>query len=353
MPEKLTPLPPSANLESIAILKKVNLSNKALAELKGVARTIPNSAILINTLSLQEAKDSSAIENIITTHEDLYKSDIDLKETTQSAKEVKNYSTALKKGFELVSQNKILITRYMIEIQEILENNKAGIRKQTGTVLKNPATGEVIYTPPQNYGEIMELLKNLEEYIHQKDSVDPLIKMAVIHYQFESIHPFYDGNGRTGRILNVLYLVLNGLLDFPVLSLSRYIIRHKKDYYRLLQEVRTENKWEEWILYILEGIENTAYETIQLIEKIKNLMEQTQEKIKRSLPKLFSKDLLETLFLHPYTKIEFLVDYLDLHRETASIYLKKLEEIKILEGVKFGRSKYYINRDLFDLLKNT
>ncbi len=348
----LKPLPPIIDLDSVKILKKVNTANKALAELKGITKTIPNSGILINTLVLQEAKDSSAIENIITTHDELFKADLNIEKINFATKEVQDYSYALKKGFELVETNQILVTRYIVEIQEILESNKAGIRKQAGTALKNSLTGEVIYTPPQNFDEISSLMKNLEDYINiDDDDIDFLIKMAIIHYQFESIHPFYDGNGRTGRIINVIYLVLKKLLDIPVLYLSRFIIENKADYYRLLQEVRTKNSWEEWILFMLEGVEQTSRETISLINSIKELMFLAKRKIQTEASDIYSKDLLDILFLHPYTKIDFLIDKLGIHRQTASKYLNKLEELGILEGVKLGRSKYFINKALFELLK--
>lgn len=342
--------PQNIDFESVKILKKVNLANKALAELKGISKTIPNSEILINTLILQEAKYSSEIENIITTHDDLYKSDIDINEFGQSAKEVKDYSLALKKGFELISENKILIIRYILQIQEIIEKNRAGIRTQSGTVLKNPQTGKVIYTPPQDFDTINGLLKDLENYINVDDKTDPLIKMSIIHYQFESIHPFYDGNGRTGRIINILYLVLKNLLDIPILYLSGYIIKTKSNYYRLLQDVRNKCSWEEWILYMLEGVEKTSLETTNIINGIKKEMFKVQNLMIEKIPKIYSKDLLETLFLHPYTKIEFLVRNLNISRQTASKYLKQLEEIGILKKAKIKNWDYYINISLFSLL---
>ncbi len=348
IPEKL---PLKIDIETKKILKKVNQANKALAELKGITKTIPNGNILINTLILQEAKDSSEIENIITTHDELYKSDIDIEIISHATKEVKNYTIALKHGFELIKENKILIIRFIEEIQMKLEDNNAGIRRQAGTALKNASTGEIVYMPPQRFEVIAELLKNLEEYINNDDDdIDPLIKMAVIHYQFESIHPFYDGNGRTGRIINVLYLVLKELLDIPILYLSRFIIKNKSDYYRLLQEVRTKNIWEEWILYILEGVEETSKYTINKINQIKVLMKEIKVKIIENESKIYSKDLLEILFLHPYTKIEFLVERLDISRQTASKYLDKLENIGIVKKEKIGNQNYYINSELYELL---
>lgn len=344
-------LPLDIDIETKAILKKSILANKALAKLNGVAKIIPNQAILINSLILQEAKDSSEIENIITTHDELYQSSLDISNISHATKEVQSYSRALLKGFDLVKDNSLLLTRHIVDIQQELEGNVAGIRKQAGTVLKNQATGEVIHTPPQEESTIRKLLDNLEQYINTNDGIDPLIKMAIIHYQFETIHPFYDGNGRTGRIINILYLVLNELLDLPILYLSSYIIKHKADYYRLLQEVRTKGSWEEWIIYMLEGIEQTATKQVQLINDIKELMDNTKEKLKSELPKIYSKDLLEVLFIHPYTKIDMLVDNLELHRDTASKHLKAMEKIGILNSVQIKNSKFYVNVKLFELLQ--
>ena len=344
-------LPLDIDIETKAILKKSILANKALSKLNGVAKIIPNQAILINSLILQEAKDSSEIENIITTHDELYQSSLDISNISHATKEVQSYSRALLKGFDLVKDNSLLLTRHIVDIQQELEGNVAGIRKQSGTVLKNQATGEVIHTPPQEESTIRKLLDNLEQYINTNDGIDPLIKMAIVHYQFETIHPFYDGNGRTGRIINILYLVLNELLDLPILYLSSYIIKHKADYYRLLQEVRTKGSWEEWIIYMLEGIEQTATKQVQLINDIKELMDNTKQKLKAELPKIYSKDLLEVLFIHPYTKIDMIVDKLEVTRKTASLYLNQLEEIGLMNGVKLGKSKFFVNVKLFELLQ--
>ncbi len=339
------------NPETPTTLKKAISANRALAKLNGVAKIIPNSAILINSLVLQEAKDSSAIENIITTHDELFRAGLDVLDITNEAKEVQNYRQVLLKGYELVKANKLLLKKYIIEIQQELEQNDAGVRRQSGTVLKNAATGEVVFTPPQDYETIQELLDNLERYINEENEIDPLINMAIIHYQFESIHPFYDGNGRTGRIINILYLVLKDLLALPILYLSRYIIKNKADYYRLLQEVRTKENWEEWVLYMLDGIEQTSLSTIELIENINLLIQKTQAVIKEKLPKIYSKDLVEILFIHPYTKIEFLVDGLGITRKTASKYLNELEQISIVKNIQIKNSKFFINEELFNMLK--
>jgi Fic family protein len=344
--------PLKKDIETKEILKKSIKANRALSKLNGVSKIIPNQMILINALTLQEAKESSEIENIITTHDELYLANVGEK-FSKEVKEVINYKDALIYGYEQVKKNKILTINDIIKINSIITENDAGIRKQIGTVLKNDKTGEVIYTPPQNYNEIIDFLTNLFNYINDDslEDYDYLIKMALIHFQFESIHPFYDGNGRSGRILNVLYLVLKDLVELPILYLSRYIIKHKSDYYRLLQEVRTKENYIDWIFYILDAVEETSNETCYLIENIQNLMDKTKRVIQEKLSKIYSKDLIETLFLHPYTKIDFLVDRLNITRKTSSKYLKELEKIGILKEVKIGRNRYFINIELFEYLK--
>ena len=345
-------LPINVDLETKKVLKALPVAHAALAELKGIASTIPNQNILINTLGLQEAKDSSAIENIITTHDDLYKSglNIDAFKSLQ-AKEVQSYISALRKGFELITQTGLLTNNSILQIQEVLEDNRAGYRKLPGTALKNAATGETVYTPPQDYEEIIRLMSNLERYINDSkmQDCDPLIKMAVIHFQFESIHPFYDGNGRTGRIINILYLILANLQSLPILYLSNYIIKHKADYYRLLQNVREENLWEDWLLFMIKGVEATAIETIELIIKMKELMLDYKHRLRGNY-KFYSQDLLNNLFKHPYTKIEFVVNDMGVSRLTAANYLNKLADDKMLRKEKLGTGNYYINEELFDLL---
>lgn len=347
-------LPLPLDLETKAIMKKTAAARSALAEMKGAALSIPNESILINTLSLQEAKDSSAIENIITTHDELYQGDYLKKEFKSIAsKEVHSYADALRWGFETVKQNGFLTNNHLIQMQATLEGNDAGFRKVPGTALKNEQTGEVVYTPPQTYNEVLDHMNNLELFInnYELSDWDPIVKMAVIHHQFESIHPFYDGNGRTGRIINILYLVKEGMLNLPILYLSRYINQNKADYYRLLQKVRTENAWEEWVLYILEGVEQTSLQTIKIIEGIKNLMLKHKKKI-RDNTKFYSQDLINNLFNHPYTKIEFIMKDLDVGRITATKYLDELDRIEIVKKVKLGRDNYYINTDLYNLLSN-
>lgn len=348
----LTGLPVDIDLETKRILKALPSAHAALAELKGIASTIPNQNILVNTLGLQEAKDSSAIENIITTHDDLYKSELNLDAfKSLNAKEVQNYILALKKGFQLISENGLLTNKTILQIQEVLEDNNAGFRKLPGTALKNTVTGETIYTPPQDYEGIIKLMTNLEKYINDSEmqDYDPLIKMAIIHLQFESIHPFYDGNGRTGRIINILYLIIEKIQTLPILYLSNYIIKHKADYYKLLQNVRDENLWEEWVLFMIQGVEDTARETIELIIKIKELMLDYKHRLRDNY-KFYSQDLLNNLFKHPYTKIEFVVNDLGVSRLTAANYLNKLSNDKLLRKEKLGTGNYYINQELFELL---
>jgi len=338
-------------LETVAILKKTASAHRYLAELKGISETIPNQSILINTLTLQEAKESSAIEAIITTQDDLFREDIFPElASNQAAKEVKRYASALKCGFELI-KNGLLTTNNIIEIQSHLECNRAGVRKLPGTELKNQATGEVIYIPPQNPFEINDLLKNLEQFINDDAfyDADPLVKMAIIHYQFESIHPFYDGNGRSGRIINVLYLVLKDLLRIPVLYLSNQILRTKNTYYTLLQDVREKNSWEPWVLYMLDCVEVTAQKTIAKVIAIRELLQKYKQEI-RSRYSFYSQELINNIFCHPYTKIELLERDCGISRLTASRYLERMTADGFLKKVKFGRSNLYINTELFNLL---
>ncbi|MEQ9425485.1 MAG: Fic family protein [Cyclobacteriaceae bacterium] len=351
--EKLPPLQSIEQIETRKVLKKLTSTHAALAELKGVAGTIPNERILIDTLALQEAKDSSEIENIITTHDELYRSTINFKEfPSAQAKEVHRYSEALKIGFDDVKNSGIISLKLILKIQEIIEGNNAGVRKLPGTVLKNDLTGEVVYTPPQDYDTILDLLGNFEKIINDQlhFDVDPLVKMAIFHHQFESIHPFYDGNGRTGRIVNILYLIKEKLLNLPILYLSRYIIKNRNQYYSLLQETRQQSDWEKWVLYILDAVEKTSIETVATIKGMKSLMLSVKKKIRSEEPKIYSQDLINNLFRHPYTKIRLLQDDLRVTRITATKYLETLTEIGILNKIKVGRSNYYINHQLFDLL---
>lgn len=336
--------------DSPALLKRLNAASRALAELKGVAASIPNQDILISTLALQEAKDSSAIENIITTHDELYREDNPADAAGTAIKEVLRYRQALRTGFQSVRDTGLLTLNTIIDIQQQLECNRAGFRKLPSTALRN-STGAVVYEPPQDAREIERLMSQLEHFVHDDPPypADPLVKMALIHHQFESIHPFYDGNGRTGRIINVLYLVKEGLLDIPVLYLSRYIVRTKHEYYRLLQSVRDHGAWEEWVGYMLDGVAATALETVGTIQAIKAQLQDAKQRI-RSNYKFYSQDLINNLFSHPYTKVEFVRNDLGVSRLTATRYLDVLARDGILEKRKIGRTNYYINQPLYRLL---
>jgi len=346
------PLPNIETWETRQVLKQCAEAHRRLAELKGMAASMPNEAILINTLALQEAKDSSEIENIVTTQDDLYKEELQIESySSAAAKEVRNYVAALKHGFAQVRASKLIRLDDIIQIQNIIESNRAGLRQLPGTALKNQRTGEVIYTPPQHPEEILALMNNLIVYINDQSlcDADPLVKMAIIHHQFESIHPFYDGNGRTGRILNILYLVAQNLLDLPVLYLSRFITQNKGPYYEELQNVRVTGQWEPWLLYMLKGISSTAQHTTQLVSDIKNLMERYKHTIRTEQPKIYRHELLNNLFNHPYTKIEFVMDDLQVTRLTATKYLDNLVALGLLKKEKLGRTNYYINQALFNL----
>ena len=350
-------LPPPYDLETKAILKQLNKANKMLAELKGLATTIPNEQILISSLTLQEAKESSEVENIVTTQDDLYRASVSINQELQSAatKEVLNYREALQHGFNLVRKRQLLTNNVIKEIQERLEYNRAGFRTVPGTALKRN-DGTVVYTPPQDANEIAEYMKNLESFIND-DSMcdfDPLVKMAIIHHQFESIHPFYDGNGRTGRIINVLYIVQNRLLDLPILYLSRYITRNKTEYYRLIQAIRDKNsdnasEWEEWILFMLRAVEKTAFDTINLVKGIGKLMVEYKNILRPLFGKYYKHELLNNLFFHPYTKLEYFQHDMSISRQTASKYLDKIVSTGLLEKIKLGRENYYVNKGLMDL----
>ncbi len=345
--------PPREKIETVKVLRQLVKSSVALAELKGLAMTLPNQSILLNAVILKEARASSEIENVITTQDKLYQA-LSAKgiESDPATKEVLRYREAALFGFNFIKQKGFLSTNTILEIQKILEASHAGIRKLPGTALRNAATNKVIYTPPDTHESILKLMRNLENYLNEQDDISPLIRMAVQHYQFESIHPFYDGNGRTGRIINILHLVLNDLLESPILYLSNYIIRNKKDYYQLLQEVRTKNAWEDWILFMLKGVEETALETNTQIKAIHKLFLSTQEKIKEGAPKAYNKELLEILFEHPYCKIEILTNRLKISRITASKYLRLLESIGVLKSIQVWKETLYINTKLFDLLKS-
>ena len=339
------------DLKTPKILETLNEASRSLAELKGFANSIPNQHILINAITINEAKDSSAIENIVTTHDSIYKVLTESGFKEDAAKEVVDYRSAIWRGYEIIKEKEFISTNVLVELHAMIEPNKTGIRKTPGTKLVNSKTGEIIYTPPQSESEIRDLLKNLEDYINTEDETDPLIKMALIHYQFESIHPFYDGNGRTGRILNVLYLVLNKLLDSSILYLSNYINKNKDEYYRLFTEFRENNNYEDWIIYILKGIEETSKNTIELIRKIQEEMESYKNEFMEKLPKIYSDELLDSLFFEVYTRINYIEDRCGVTRQTAATYLNQLVDVGLLEYEKVGRESIYKNTRLIDLLR--
>lgn len=343
-------LPKLEEKESVKVLKTLAEAHRFLAELKGITNSIPNEKILLSTLPLQEAKESSAIENIITTQDSMYKHQVQSDLQNTANKEVYNYAKAIEEGYKKIKSDNGISLNTILEIQKIIEPNRSGFRKVPGTVLKNTTTRETIYSPPSPE-KIPELMNQLEDFIN-KNSTDPLIKMAIIHHWFESIHPFYDGNGRTGRIINILYLIFKGLLDSPILYLSRYINRHKSEYYKLLQQVRDQEIWEDWILYMLKAVSVTSQATTELIKKIDKLFKEYKNVIREN-HKFYSHDLINNIFSHPYTKIKFLEKDMKISRATATRYLDSLAEDKILEKNKLGKESYYVNTKLFELLQNS
>jgi Fic family protein len=348
----LPPLPPKAELETRAVLKKVAQAGRSLAELKGLGSTIPNQSILVNSLVLREAKASSEIENIITTNDALYKAFTSSSSGVDPAtKEVLRYRVALWEGFNEMKKHGLLTTNLFIRLVQTIKENQVGIRAVPGTVLQSTKTDAILYTPPEGESLIRDKLKNLEDYIHANDETDPLIKLAVIHYQFEALHPFSDGNGRVGRIVNSLFPVARELLDLPILYLSKHIIDTKAEYYKLLRAVTAKGEWENWILYMLDAIQVTAVETRDKVIAIRKLLDQTLELGKTKLPaKVYSKEFIEGLFRQPYTKVQHLVDAGLAERKTAAVYLREAEKAGILRSHKSGREVLFLNVKLFQLL---
>jgi Fic family protein len=347
---ELPPLPPKTELETNRVLKRAIAARTALADLKGAGALIPNQAILIQTIGLQEARLSSEIENIVTTTDQLYRASADASGPTDAnTKEVIAYGRALWKGYEAVHAGRPLSTRLFEDIVAIIKNTDAGVRRVPGTKLAN-LSREVIYTPPDGETHLRDLLANLERFLYNDDDLDPLVKLAVMHYQFEAIHPFTDGNGRTGRILNILFLVERRLIDIPVLYLSRFILERKVEYYRGLRAVTEEGKWEEWILYMLEAIEATSRDTERRVRAIRALMDQWIERIRTELPKVYSRELVELIFRHPYSRIRFVEDAGLAKRATASKYLQSLADLGLLKSVRVGREVYYLNEALISVL---
>lgn len=344
-------IPTTACLEVKAVWQNLAEAHRHLAELKGLCEALPNRGILLDTLSIQEAKDSSEIEQIITTHDELYAYEPSVSSSV-AAKGVQNYIAALRVGYQDVLESGLIRLNTILRVQEEVEQNGAGLRKVPGTVLKNQMSGATTYEPPQDARVIEKLMTDLVEFIHANDELDPLLRMAITHHQFESIHPFYDGNGRTGRILNLLILQREGLLDLPVLYLSRYITSTKSQYYQLLQFTRESNDWVDWCVYIVKGVALTAKSEIKLIKKLRDLMQATKCRLRDDLPKIYSQELLNNLFRYPYTKIEFLEKDLGVSRITAAKHLDTLALNGYLEKRKIGRKNFYINHPLFELLTN-
>lgn len=346
-------LPPPPDLETVAVLKALAKANRALAELKGRAAVIPNQGILIDTLALQEAKASSEIENIVTTQDELFQAQLFPEgPVSPAAKEVALYRDALKLGHDRLRQaHGLIANNTLIAMYRLMKGRDDGFHASPGTALKHDRTGDIVYVPPQNADELIAHMTELERFINDDEacSLDPLIKMALIHHQLESIHPFSDGNGRIGRILNVLYLTRTGLLDTPILYLSRHITRTKGEYYRLLQAVRDTGAWEEWVLYMLDAVASTAQTTLVLVEEIRRQMVTTKFRMRDELKHLYSQDLLNNLFRHPYTRIDYVVADLGVTRQTASKYLDTLAEHGFVEKHQAGRANYYINLPLVQL----
>lgn len=356
---KIPPLPLDMDIEDKKILKQLAISSRLLGELKGAAEKIPNKKILISALTLMEAKESSEVENIVTTNDELYKADLNIRDyaVSSSTKEVMNYREAIIAGFDLITKKQILSNSIIKKIQKTLEGNTAGFRSVPGTTLKN-TKGDIIYTPPQDKVTIERLMQNLESFIND-DSIsdlDALVKMAIIHHQFESIHPFYDGNGRTGRILCILYLVSKGLLELPILYLSRYITNNKAEYYKLLQLIRdtedNEQAWKDWVFFMLKGVEQTSLSTLSLIKGIDKLMAAYKQALKPIFGKNYKHELINNLFFHPYTKIEYMKRDMIVQRKTATKYLEMIVDAGLLDKVKIGVQNYYINSKLVDLFLN-
>lgn len=345
-------LPFNIDLNEIEILKELNTANNHIGELKGVLKILPNPDIILSLINLSESKDSSAIENIITTYDEIFKVIVSKRPMAGKPKEVINYKYAIEHGLVLMRQKGFISTNILIEVQNIIEQNKGGIRKLPGTVIINDKTNEIVHTPPQNETDIRELMSNLELFINQNNDYDPLVQMALIHFQFESIHPFYDGNGRTGRILNILYLVLKDKLSEPILYLSKYIMENKEDYYTLLKKCNEDIKHiKDFVIYILKGVSETSQNTINLILRINQSIELTKEMMKKRLPDIYKYEIVEHLFSYMYTKNEFFREHLGISRATATKYLKLLEKEGFIISEQLGKEVIYKNVQLLNLVK--
>jgi Fic family protein len=344
-------LPPKSNLETTNILRKTITASRALANLNGAIINLPNPQLFLDTIHLQEAKASSEIENIITTNDELYKSVVANKNfENPSAKEVISYKNALWHGLKQLESRPFITINLCIDIMQRIKENTSGIRTTPGTTLFS-TSGDVIYTPPSGEEVIREKLSNFEKFINEDDSLDPLIKMALMHYQFEAIHPFSDGNGRTGRILLLLYLKMENLLDVPAIYLSQYIIQNKSEYYKRLRFVTEKGDWESWIMYMLDMIESTAQKGLIRLKEIIELMHKMSEEIRNELPKAYTKDLVEIIFKLPYTKRQNLIDARLGTPKTVGNYLMALEDKGFLKSVKVGKEKLYLNHRLMKILE--
>ena len=352
----LPPLPPFACGESSVVLKATLRAGRSLAELKGFCQTLPNPELLLNAVALQESKDSSEIENIVTTQDELYRAAASPDDfpgsTSNDTKEVLRYREAMHTGWNALKENGLLTTNVLIKIMQRLKGSQDGIRRVPGTALYSSKTSQVIYTPPQGEVVIRDKLQALEAFMHNESELDPLIRMALIHYQFEAIHPFADGNGRTGRILNVLYLVQQELLTLPVLYLSGYILKNKDDYYRCLRQVTEEACWDGWILYMLKAVDITARETLQRVTALQDLRQSTYEQVRSLLGNAPSREISDLLLSFPYLKIQTLVTAGIAQRATASAYLKSLANGGLLGHLKVGRDIYYVNHRLMNLFNS-
>ncbi len=353
-------LPDNEAIETKAVLRLLARARGALGELKGAAGSLPNQGILIDTLFLQEALASSEIEQVVTTQDEAFRAGLFAESASPEAKEVDRYRQTMRWGYDEWCKQNLITENMLIGMFRILKQRDDGYRTGSHTVLRNEQTGEDVYIPPQDCQEIVACMRNLEAFINEdlatasEDTAmsDPLVRMALIHHRFETIHPFPDGNGRIGRILNVLYLTHTGLLDIPILYLSRAIHQTRPDYYRLLQSVRNENAknaWEEWVIYMLKAVFKTACDTLKLVEDIRELMQETKHRLRREFPKIYSQDLLNNLFRHPYTRIELLQKDIGKSRQTATSYLKQLTKAGFVREVRQGRSNYYINDPLVGL----
>jgi Fic family protein len=346
----LPPLPPAQETETKPVLKRCVAAGRALATLRQAAKLIPNQDVLINTIPLREAKDSSAIENIVTTNDKLFRfASMDPEKADDATKETLRYRSALFEGYQHI-QRRPLTTNVAISICRAIKNVELDVRRTPGTILRNQGTGEIVYTPPEGEAVLRDKLTNWERYLHEAVEVDPLIRMAVGHYQFEAIHPFPDGNGRTGRVINILFLIEQGLLDLPILYLSRYINANRREYYRLLLEVTTAAAWEAWVLFVLRAVEETSLWTVDKILAIKTLMEETVRHVSAALPKLYSRELIEIIFTQPYCRIGNLVDAGIGNRNTAAKYLREMAVGGVIDARKDGRDQLYINTRFLDLL---